>query len=47
MADMFDDGQSAIVLTGGLGGKGNARFKTSRRQAPHYSQKGRRPKSMP
>lgn len=40
VADMFDDGQTAVVLTGGLGGKGNARFKTSRRQAPHYSQKG-------
>ena len=40
VADMFDDLQSVTVLTGGLGGKGNARFKSSRRQAPHFSQKG-------
>ena len=40
IADMFDDDFSVVVLQGGRGGKGNARFKTSRRQAPHFSQSG-------
>ncbi len=40
VADMFEANQSVTVLSGGLGGKGNARFKSSRRQAPHFSQKG-------
>ncbi|PWM70148.1 MAG: hypothetical protein DBX59_11445 [Bacillota bacterium] len=40
IADIFEDGQKKIVLTGGDGGKGNARFVTSRRHAPHFSQTG-------
>lgn len=40
IADMFEKNQRVIVLNGGDGGKGNARFKSSRRQAPHFSQKG-------
>lgn len=40
IADMFDKGQRVIVLNGGNGGKGNARFKSARRQSPHFSQKG-------
>lgn len=40
IADMFDDGQTVTVLEGGHGGKGNARFKSSRRQAPRFSQCG-------
>ncbi|MDE6028889.1 MAG: GTPase ObgE [Clostridiales bacterium] len=40
IADMFYDGDSVTVLKGGVGGKGNARFKSSRRQAPGFSQKG-------
>ncbi len=40
VADMFGEGQQVTVLTGGSGGKGNARFKSSRRQAPHFSQRG-------
>ncbi|MBQ9734998.1 MAG: GTPase ObgE [Clostridia bacterium] len=40
IADMFTDGQSKVVLTGGDGGKGNARFTNSRRHAPHFSQTG-------
>ena len=40
IADMFTDGQSKIVLTGGDGGKGNARFTNARRHAPHFSQTG-------
>jgi len=37
---MFTEGQQKIVLTGGDGGKGNARFVNSRRHAPHFSQTG-------
>ncbi len=40
ICDMFEDGQRITVLKGGEGGKGNARFKTSRRQAPRFSQGG-------
>ena len=40
LADLFKDGDSVVALSGGEGGKGNARFKTSRRQAPAFSQTG-------
>ncbi len=40
LADLFYDGDSVTALIGGKGGKGNARFKSSRRQAPGFSQKG-------
>lgn len=40
IADMFEDGQKKIVLVGGDGGKGNARFTNARRHAPHFSQTG-------
>lgn len=40
IADMFSDGQKLTVLTGGDGGKGNARFANARRHAPHFSQTG-------
>lgn len=40
IADMFYPDDSVVVLRGGIGGKGNARFKSSRRQAPGFSQKG-------
>ncbi len=40
IADMFKDGQSKVVLVGGDGGKGNARFANARRHAPHFSQTG-------
>ncbi len=40
IADMFEDGQKKVVLVGGDGGKGNARFANSRRHAPHFSQTG-------
>lgn len=40
IADMFYPDDSVTVLKGGIGGKGNARFKSSRRQAPGFSQKG-------
>ncbi len=40
IADIFEDGQKVTVLKGGEGGRGNARFATSRRHAPHFSQTG-------
>ena len=40
IADMFEDGQKKVVLVGGDGGKGNAKFANSRRHAPHFSQTG-------
>ncbi|MCL2862066.1 MAG: GTPase ObgE [Firmicutes bacterium] len=42
IADMFEDNSEVVVLKGGSGGKGNARFKTSRRQAPHFAQMGQK-----
>lgn len=38
--DMFEDKQQYTILKGGLGGKGNQCFASSRHQTPHYSQKG-------
>lgn len=40
IADFFEDGVEKVVLKGGRGGKGNARFATSQRKAPSFSQKG-------
>ena len=40
IADLYYEGQEVTVLTGGDGGKGNARFSNSRRHAPHFSQTG-------
>lgn len=40
IADMFTEGQKKVVLVGGDGGKGNAKFANSRRRAPHFSQSG-------
>jgi len=42
IADMFDVDARVTVLKGGFGGKGNARFKSSRRQAPRFSQSGQK-----
>ena len=42
IADMFDADSRVTVLKGRIGGKGNARFKSSRRQAPAFSQSGRK-----
>ncbi len=42
IADMYDDGARVVVLKGGNGGKGNARFKSSRRQTPHFAQLGQK-----
>ncbi len=40
IADMFSEGQRKVVLVGGDGGKGNARFANARRHTPHFSQTG-------
>ncbi|MBO5712987.1 MAG: GTPase ObgE [Clostridia bacterium] len=40
ICDISYDGQTRLVMQGGRGGKGNARFTTSRRHCPHFSQKG-------
>ena len=40
MADLFYPDSSVTLLKGGRGGKGNAAFKTSTRQAPSFSQQG-------
>lgn len=42
IADMFNVEDKITVLEGGHGGKGNARFKSSRRQAPRFSQCGQK-----
>lgn len=44
LADMFADGDKYIALQGGRGGKGNDFFKSSTRQAPHFSQLGEKTK---
>ena len=40
VVDLVADGQNFIICHGGQGGKGNARFKTSTKQAPRKAQSG-------
>ena len=40
LADLYEDGQTAVVSTGGKGGFGNAHFVSSRRQIPKIAEKG-------
>ncbi|HQU09741.1 MAG TPA: GTPase ObgE, partial [Opitutales bacterium] len=40
LADLADDGASAVIAHGGLGGFGNAHFVSSTRQAPKVAEKG-------
>jgi len=40
LADMTEDGQRVVIAKGGIGGKGNARFKSATNRAPRYAQGG-------
>ena len=40
IVDLTEEGESFIICHGGQGGKGNARFKTSTKQAPRKAQSG-------
>ncbi|MFI3167950.1 MAG: GTPase ObgE [Bacillota bacterium] len=40
LCDMFEEDAEIVALTGGRGGKGNAKFTTSKRKAPMFSQLG-------
>ena len=46
LADLTDAGQSITLLEGGLGGRGNASYKTSTNRAPHQHQPGEPPQEL-
>jgi GTP-binding protein len=40
IADLVQAGEQVVILPGGRGGRGNARYATSRNQAPYMAEKG-------
>ncbi len=44
LAELLSDGQEALILKGGRGGKGNNHFKTATNQAPRIAQPGEKGK---
>jgi len=40
LMEILEDGQTAILLEGGMGGRGNVHFKSSTQQSPRYAQPG-------
>jgi GTP-binding protein len=40
LADLVEDGQTAVVARGGIGGRGNTHFKSSTYQAPKFAELG-------
>ncbi len=42
LCDVYTDGEKKLLARGGNGGKGNVRFTTARRHAPHFAQKGQK-----
>ena len=47
VADMSEPGKTRIVLYGGRGGKGNARFATATKQSPRFAQNGIKTEERP
>ena len=43
LGDLVEEGQQLLICKGGRGGRGNARFKTSKNKAPRIAEKGEPP----
>lgn len=46
LADLSEEKQEELILSGGRGGKGNSHFATSTRQAPRFAQDGEKGKEL-